>query len=75
MICSHGDFDLLVDRLVSCYRLSLVYSVNSLIIVSLDICCCTLHLNHFSLNDYVSLILEVCRGPESQERERPRTCT
>ena len=36
MIRSHGGFELAVDRLVSCCRLLLTCSVNSLIIVHLD---------------------------------------
>ena len=43
LIHSHGGFELVVDRLVSCYRLLLVCSVISLIIVPLDVGYCSLH--------------------------------
>ena len=43
MIRSSGGFDLVVDRLVLCCRLLLARNVNSLIIVPLDVGCCTLH--------------------------------
>ena len=58
MICSHGGFDLVVDRPVSCYRLLLLLacSVNSLIIVPLDVGSCTLHSIYLSLSDCISLI-------------------
>ena len=36
MICSHGGFDLVVDRLVSCCGLLLTWSVRPLIVVHLD---------------------------------------
>ena len=37
MIRSHDGFELAVNKLVSCYRLLLIYSVISLIIVPLDV--------------------------------------
>ena len=39
-IHSHGGFDLVVDRLVSFCRLLLACSVNSLIVVPLDMASC-----------------------------------
>ena len=56
MIYIHGSFELVVDRLVLCYRLLLACSVISLIIVPLDVGCCTLHSIYLSLSDCVSLI-------------------
>ena len=53
---SHGGFDLFVDRLVLRCRLLLTCSVNSLIIVPLDVGYCTLHSIYLSLSDYISLI-------------------
>ena len=43
MICSHGGFELVVDRLVSCCKSLLICIVISLIIVPLDMGYCTLH--------------------------------
>ena len=43
MICNHGGFELVVDRLVSYCRLLLVCNVISLIIVPLDVGYCLLH--------------------------------
>ena len=56
MIRSHGGFDLAVDGLLSCYRLLLICSVISLIIVPLDVGYCLLHSIYLSLSDCVSLI-------------------
>ena len=56
MIYSHGGFELVVDRLVSCCRLLLICSVNSTIIVPLDVGYCLLHLIYLSLCDCISLI-------------------
>ena len=43
VIRSHGGFELVVDRLVSCCRLLLICIVISLIVVPLDVGYCTLH--------------------------------
>ena len=56
LIHSHGGLDWVVVRLVSCCRLLLACSVNSLIIVPLDVGCHTVHSNYLSLSDCVSLI-------------------
>ena len=56
MIHSHGGFGLAVDKLISCYRFLLPCSVNSLIIVPLDVGYCLLHSIYLSLSDYISLI-------------------
>ena len=56
MTRSHGDFQLVVDRLVSCCGLLLTCSVISLIIVPLDVVIVHLHSIYMSLNDCISLI-------------------
>ena len=56
MMHSHGGFDLAKDRLVSCYGFLLTCSVDSLVIVSLDVGYCLLHLIYLSLSDCISLI-------------------
>ena len=56
MIHSRSGFDLVVDRLISCSRLLLACSVNSLIGVLLNVGSCTLHSKHLSLSDGVSLM-------------------
>ena len=53
---SHGGFDLVVDRLVSCCRLLLACNVDSLTVVPLDGGSGTLHLHCLSLSDCVSLV-------------------
>ena len=54
VICSHGGFELVVDKLVSCCSLLLTCSVISLIIVPLDVGYCTLHSIYLSLSDCIS---------------------
>ena len=56
MIRSHGGFELVVDRLVSCCWLLLIFSVISLFIVPLDVGYCPLHSIYLSLSDCISLI-------------------
>ena len=56
LIRSHGGFELVVDKLVSCCWLLLICSVISLIIVPLDVGYCLFTFNYLSLSDCVSLI-------------------
>ena len=56
MIRGHSGSDLFVDRLVLCCRLLLACSVNSLIVIPLNVGYCTLHSIYLSLSDYVSLL-------------------
>lgn len=65
VIRSRGGFELIVDRLIPCCRFLLAFSVNSLLIVPLDVVCCTVHSLYLSLSDCIALIRQqgylICR--------------